>query len=108
VGNECEAIGEINMIFFIRRSIIFFVAFEVVIFFMIYCFGPQSIKTLYDVQRHKIQIEQEVLKLKQEVTELNGQIKENQSSFAQEKLARELLLMKREDEKVYFIKHEKV
>lgn len=93
------------MIFFIRRTVIFFLVFEVIIFFVIYCFGPKSIRTLYDVQRHESIMQQQIGQLRQEIGQLQQQIEENQTLFAKEKIARETLLMKRENEKVYFVKH---
>ena len=47
------------MTFLIRKMIIFFLLFEVVIFFVIYCFGPKSIKTLYDIYHQKDKIQKE-------------------------------------------------
>lgn len=72
---------------------------------MIYCFGPKSIRTLYDVQRHELSMKQQICDLQQEILDLQQQIEQNQTLFAKEKIARETLLMKRENEKVYFIKH---
>ena len=92
------------MTFFIRRSIIFFLMFEVTIFFVIYCFGPKSIKTLYDVYHQKTKMVQEITLLKQEINDLHSSIAFHRGSFAQERIAREILLMKRDDEVVYFVK----
>lgn len=92
------------MTFFIRRSIIFFLIFEIAIFFVIYCFGPKSIKTLYDVHHQKEIMSQEIFLLKHENDALLSSIKIHRSSFARERIARELLLMKRDNETVYFVK----
>ncbi len=93
------------MTFFIRRCIIFFLVFEVTIFFVIYCFGPKSIKTLYDIYKEKDKIEREIVDLEQENKKLLDQIEFHKTDFSKEKLAREVLMMKREDEKVYFVKY---
>lgn len=78
--------------------------FEVAIFFVVYCFGPKSIKTLYDVQHQKAKMNQEITVLEQENNNLRSLVEQHRGSFAQERIAREQLLMKREDETVYFIK----
>lgn len=93
------------MTFFIRRSIIFFLLFEVVVFFVIYCFGPKSIKTLYDIYKEKDKLSQEISDLELENNRLLNLIEFHKTEFAQEKIAREKLLMKRNDEKVYFTKN---
>jgi cell division protein FtsB len=92
------------MTFFIRRCIIFFLVFEVTIFFVIYCFGPKSIKTLYDIYHEKDKIQREIADLQEENKKLLEQIEFHKTDFAKEKIAREVLMMKREDEKVYFVK----
>ncbi len=92
------------MTFLIRKIIIFFVIFEIVIFFMIYCFGPKSIKTLYDIYQQKEKIEQEITILQKENKNLQDLIAYHTTEFAKEKIARELLLMKKPDEKIYLLR----
>lgn len=93
------------MTFFIRRTIIFFLIFEVAVFFMIYCFGPKSIKTLYDIYKEKDKLSCDIVNLELENKKLLELIHFHKTEFAQEKIARENLLLKRSDEKVYFIKN---
>lgn len=92
------------MTFLFRKFIIFFLLFEVVIFFVIYCFGPKSIKTLYDVYHQKEKIKDEITFLEQENKKLADLIVYHGSEFAKEKIAREVLKMKKPDEKVYLLK----
>lgn len=93
------------MTFFIRRCIIFFLLFEVSVFFVIYCFGPKSIKTLYDIYKEKDKVQLEITNLEKENKSLLSQIEFHKTEFAKEKIAREVLMMKRDDEKVYFVKN---
>lgn len=92
------------MTFLIRKAIVFFLLFEVVVFFMIYCFGPKSIKALYDIYHQKEQIQNEIVLLEQENKKLVDLIAYHKTEFAKEKIAREVLLMKKHDEKVYLLK----
>lgn len=92
------------MTFLIRKVIIFFLLFEIVIFFMIYCFGPKSIKTLYDIYHQKEKIQNEIVLLEQENKKLTDLIAYHTTEFAKEKIAREVLLMRKPDEKVYLLK----
>lgn len=93
------------MTFLIRKFIIFFLLFELVIFFVIYCFGPKSIKTLYDIYHQKEKIQNEIICLEQENKKLADLIEYHKSEFAQEKIAREILLMKKPNEKIYLLKN---
>jgi cell division protein FtsB len=93
------------MTFFIRRCIIFFLIFELIVFFMIYCFGPKSIKTLHDIYQEKEKIQREIVDIEQENKKLLDLIEFHKTEFAKEKVAREVLTMKRDDEKVYFTKN---
>lgn len=92
------------MTFLIRKVIIFFLLFEMIVFFVIYCFGPKSIKTLYDIYHQKETIQNEIMFLHQENKKLTDLITYYKSEFAKEKIAREVLCMKKPDEKVYMLK----
>jgi cell division protein FtsB len=71
---------------------------------MIYCFGPKSIKTLYDIYHEKDKLQAEIINLEQENKKLLDLIEFHKTDFAQEKIAREVLHMKRDDEQVYVTK----
>jgi cell division protein FtsB len=96
--------GSIEVVFFIRKSILFFLVFELSVFLILYCFGPKGIKTWYDVCAQRTIVEQELDTLRQENQTLQEQIELSKVDFSQEKIAREILLMKKDDEKVYFVK----
>lgn len=92
------------MTFFIRRCLIWFVSFELLIFFVIYCFGPKSLKSLYDIKKLQVITSAEIVILQQDNELLKAEIINNQTDFAKEKIARERLLMKKNDEIIYFKK----
>ena len=92
------------MTFFVRRCLILFLWFELLIFFVIYCFGPKSLKSLYDIKSAQTATENEITALKKEIEILKVDIARNQTDFAKEKIARERLLMKKNDETIYFKK----
>lgn len=90
------------MTFFVRRCIVLFMIAECVIFFVVYCFGPKGLKNLHDAQNAQVQTRQDIVLLQQEIKDLERDIAIGKTDFAKEKIAREQLLMKRNDEMVYF------
>ncbi|OGB85866.1 hypothetical protein A3J41_01160 [candidate division TM6 bacterium RIFCSPHIGHO2_12_FULL_38_8] len=92
------------MTFFVRRCLILLVSFEVIIFFVIYCFGPKSLKSLYEIHCLQVTTRAEICTLQKEIELLKSGIACNQTDFAKEKIARERLLMKKNGEMIYFKK----
>lgn len=90
------------MTFFVRRCLKLFFIFELFIFFVIYCFGPKSLKSLHDIRRMQVETIKDIATLKQEIETLKYTIARNQTDFAKEKIARERLIMKKNNETVYF------
>ncbi len=90
------------MTFFVRRCLILFIGFELLIFFVVYCFGPKSLKFLYDIKTLQVTTQSEIVQLKKEIEILKSDIARNQTDFAKEKIARQRLLMKKHDETIYF------
>ncbi len=90
------------MTFFVRRCLKLFLIFELFIFFVIYCFGPKSLKSLHDIRRMQVETIKDIATLKQEIETLKYTIARNQTDFAKEKIARERLIMKKNNETVYF------
>lgn len=90
------------MTFFVRRCLQIFLIFEFVIFFIVYCFGPKSLKSLQEIQKMHEMVSLEIVCLESEVLNLLQDSIRLQSSFAKEKIARERLLMKKNEENVYF------
>ena len=92
------------MTFFVRRCLMIFISFELFIFFVIYCFGPNSLKTLYEIHRLQVATRFEITALQKEIEILKSDIDYHQTDFAKEKIARQRLLMKKNDETIYFKK----
>ena len=92
------------MTFFVRRCLKLFLIFELLIFFVIYCFGPKSLKSLHDIAKMQTETIKDIAALKQEIETLKSNIARNQTDFAKEKIARERLVMKKNNETVYFKK----
>ncbi len=90
------------MTFFVRRCLQIFLIFELFIFLIVYCFGPKSLKSLKEIQKMQHMVSLEIVNLESEVSELLQNSIKLQSSFAKEKIARERLLMKKNEENVYF------
>lgn len=90
------------MTFFVRRCLKLFLIFELLIFFVIYCFGPKSLKSLHEIKRMHVETIKDIATLKQEIEILKCDIARNQTDFAKEKIARERLIMKKNNETVYF------
>jgi cell division protein FtsB len=91
-----------NMTFFVRRCLILFLGFELSIFFVIYCFGPKSLKSLYDINNLQVATKSDIAQLKKDIEILKSDIACHQTDFAKEKIARERLVMKKNDETIYF------
>lgn len=90
------------MTFFVRRCLILFIGVELLIFCVIYCFGPKSLKSLHEIKSTQVATRIEIAQLQQELEILKSNIAKNQTDFAKEKIARQRLLMKKNDEIVYF------
>lgn len=91
------------MTFLVRRVIIFFLAFELVIFMMLYCFGPKGLSKIRELKQNQIGAQDDIAALQADIDQLQRDILSSQSDLAKEKIAREKLLMKKDDETVYFI-----
>ena len=91
------------MTFLVKKIVVLFITFEFFLFIMIYCFGPKGLTTLYDVQRQKKSLECSIVELESSIKKLQADIAQWSTDFAKEKIAREKLLMKRDDEQLYII-----
>lgn len=69
---------------------------------MLYCFGPNGLHVLSGLKSQTEDVMQEIQLIQKEVQQLKIKIAESKSDFAKEKIARERLLMKKENETVYF------
>lgn len=90
------------MTFLMRRLIVLFLVFELVIFFVLYCFGPKGLIKIMDLRKEQEQTRLDIANIQKEITVLQRDIEMNHSDFAKEKIAREKLLMKKDQEQVYF------
>lgn len=92
------------MTFFVRRCIQIFLVIESILFILLYCFGPKGLSSLHDIAKSYRKTELEIVQLTEEVEALQKQAADNKTDFAKEKIAREQLLMKKNNEIVYFKK----
>ncbi len=90
------------MTFLVRRFIILLLIFELVLFGLLYCFGPKGLNNLMDLRQQQQQAIQDIDLLHKEIKILQSDIEIGLGDFAKEKIAREKLLMKKDQELVYF------
>jgi cell division protein FtsB len=89
------------MTFLLRRCLIIFLVLEIIIFFLIYSLGPKSLKSLHEMYGLKNQTMRDITNLQAEIVMLKQEVEQARTDFAKEKIARERLLMKKDDELVY-------
>lgn len=77
---------------------------EIIIFGLLYYFGPHGLSHLSVMKIKKEEMLQEIMLIGAEVDQLKKDIKRSTTVFAKEKIARERLCMKKDNETVYFIK----
>lgn len=92
------------MTFMIRRCLIGFFTIELIIFVMVYCFGPNSLTTLYDLKQCKEKTIIDIAQLQHDIQLLQSELEQSVTPFAKEKIARERLLMKKPEEIIYLRK----
>lgn len=90
-----------NAQYVIRRTMIVFLFVELLFFTILYCFGPKSIKVLYDMYEQENNVHEEIHMLSRDIAQLEQEIQQSVTLFAKEKIAREKLLMKKEKELVF-------
>ena len=87
-----------------RRLLVYGVGVEILFFVLLYYRGPNGTNILSRLALEKDTIVHEIATIQKEVHMLDQRIKESHTSFAKEKIARERLHMKKNNETVYFIK----
>lgn len=92
------------MTIFARKLITFGFCFEVIIFCLLYYFGPNGIHIISELTQQKKALGQDVVIITQEIQGLEGDIARAKTPFAKEKIARERLYMKKNNETVFFKK----
>ena len=92
------------MTHFVKKLLLIALLFEVILFLMLYCFGPNGYHVLLGLNTQKQVLAQEVKQLYHDITTLEENIRISQTPFAKEAIARERLFMKRDNEIVYLKK----
>lgn len=89
---------------FKRLILRLFLIFEIIIFTVIYYYGPHGLKVINDLNHDNRKLEKNIDLLKFEINNLEDEInKWEKEPFYKERIARELLQMAREDEEIYII-----
>ncbi|MBI2353136.1 septum formation initiator family protein [Candidatus Dependentiae bacterium] len=92
------------MTLFIRKILKYGLLLEIALFFVFYYFGPNGMVVFYRLAEGKKEIESDIMVIIQENERLKSLIEQGKTPFAKEKIARERLLMKKNNEIVYFLK----
>ena len=90
------------MTFLERRLLLLGLLCEVSIFVLLYCFGPKGFKMLSDLKQQARVLQQDIVQIEYEISILKKDIQAGLGDFTKEKIAREKLLMKKDQELVYF------
>lgn len=99
-----EYFGEFVMTLFMRRLLKYGLFFETVLFLLFYYFGPNGLSMISRLGQQKGDVMADIVLIRQEIDQLDIKIKQGKTAFAKEKIARERLLMKKNNETVYFKK----
>jgi len=92
------------MTLFMRKLLAYGIVAEILLFILLYYFGPNGMQVLSRLSLERNAIEQEIVSIRHEINQLDQKMKEGHTAFAKEKIARERLHMKKNNETVYFIK----
>lgn len=90
------------MTLFLKRALYFGILIESVLFVLFYFFGPNGLHVLDDLSDQKKVLIAEISQHEQKVKDLQRQLATSQTGFAKETMARERLLMKKDNEQVFF------
>ena len=86
-----------------KRMILFFLCIEMLLFGLIYTFGPHGLSMLTKLEQSYCDTELRCKKIEHNIQQVEQKIAEwEDSSFLKEKIARERLLMKKSNETIYF------
>lgn len=89
---------------FLKKLLLGALLFEVILFFMLYYFGPNGYHLFSGLIQQKIVLYEQIKKIQSDIDTLEQKIRISQTAFAKERVARERLFMKKDDEIVYFKK----
>jgi cell division protein FtsB len=86
-----------------KRMALFFLCIEMLLFGLIYTFGPHGLSMLAKLEQSYYDTEIRCQELKEKIVHMEQGVDEwEHSSFLKEKVARERLLMKKPGETIYF------
>lgn len=86
-----------------KRVAIIFLFVEVLLFSIVYHFGPHGLSMLKELHKSYSQLEVRCTRLNEKIKKIESDIVAwDQSFFLKERVAREQLLMKKPGEKIYF------
>ena len=86
-----------------KKMVLFFLSIEIILFALVYFFGPNGWSMLTQLKKSNYRLELECQNLKTKLAQLELDSQEwSESSFLKEKVAREQLLMKKSGEIIYF------
>lgn len=89
---------------FVKKILFSALLFEILLFCMLYFFGPNGRHVVVDLLGQKVLLHLEIKKLQENIIDLQKKINLAETDFAKEAIARERLLMKKDNEIIYFRK----
>lgn len=90
------------MTLFFKRLVLSVLLIESILFCVLYWFGPNGMHILSSLQAQKVYILADIENLKNDIAQIKQDLEYSQSSFYKEKMARERLQMKKNNEIVFF------
>ena len=90
-----------SVTFLVRKVIWALICFEMLVFVVLYVAGPAGVSSSGNIQLQIEQVGSNIKAVEREIVLLRDDIERSKHSFMQEKIARELLHMKKSNEKIY-------
>lgn len=94
------------MTFFVRKVVYALLLFELIAFLIIYYAGPVGISSCRLMQDQIDAVQGSIRSIELEISEIMDDIVRSKTDFMQEKIAREVLQMKKSNEMVYLVDKE--
>lgn len=90
------------MTLFFKRLVLSVLLIESIFFCVLYCFGPNGMHILSSLRAQKVYILADIENLKRDIVQIKQELEYSQGDFYKEKMARERLQMKKNNEIVFF------
>ena len=90
------------MTLFFKRLVLSVLLIESILFCVLYYFGPNGMHILSSLRAQKVDILTDIDSLKGDIAQIKQELEYSQSAFYKEKMARERLQMKKNNEIVLF------